>query len=154
MPFLLTYWRQFAAAFLLIIAFTAGWKVQGWRYEARLRAVAEQNIKDMQRYQQEANIASKRLQEAEAKTKVVYREITKEIPHVTDNRVCFADNNALVLWNNALAGSLPKAATGTSKEASGAVTDATVLENAVANFEQYKQVRDQLNALIDWIEAH
>jgi protein-arginine kinase activator protein McsA len=33
------------------------------------------------------------------------------------------------------------------------ISDTEVLANAIENFEQAKQIRDQLNALIDWHEA-
>jgi hypothetical protein len=32
-------------------------------------------------------------------------------------------------------------------------TDTEVLTNVIENFEQAKQIRDQLNALIDWYES-
>jgi len=87
---------------------------------------------------------------------IVYRALKGEVKNVTDNRICFADNDALQLWNAALTG-LPTAATGTAKETSTTntveVTDEQVLTNVIENFEQAKQIRDQLNALIDWYES-
>lgn len=35
-----------------------------------------------------------------------------------------------------------------------AITDEQVLTNVIENFEQAKQIRDQLNALIDWYETN
>ena len=74
--------------------------------------------------------------------------------NVTDNRICFADGNALSVWNSALTGDLPKATTGATKASTSTdtATDEQVLTNVVENFEQAKQIRDQLNALIDWYE--
>jgi hypothetical protein len=52
---------------------------------------------------------------------------------------------------------VPKATTGTAKATTSTdtfgATDTEVLTNVVENFEQAKQIRDQLNALIDWYEA-
>jgi len=58
------------------------------------------------------------------------------------------------VWNSALTGDLPKATTGTTKTptSTDTVTDTEVLMNVIENFEQAKQIRDQLNALIDWYE--
>jgi hypothetical protein len=60
------------------------------------------------------------------------------------------------VWNSALTGNLPNPPTGTVKETTSTdtfgATDTEVLTNVIENFEQYKQVRDQLNALIDWYE--
>jgi hypothetical protein len=55
------------------------------------------------------------------------------------------------LWDNALTG-LPTAATGTSQDTARAdtFTDRETLKNAVANFEQYKDCRTQLLALIEF----
>lgn len=147
-------WRIAAALGVILAAFLAGWTINGWRYDSRLKTEAEKNIALMGKYQDEQKNAAKRAQETEQKTRIVYRTIKEGIPNVTDHRICFADSHALSLWNRALQG-MPTTAAGATQAPGGtAATDAEVLTNAVENFEQYKQVRDQLNALIDWIEAH
>ena len=95
----------------------------------------------------------KKYNEKEAVTTIVYRDLKRKVDDVTDNRICFADSNALSLWNSSLSG-VPHTSTGTSKEASSTdtATDKQVLENVIENFEQYKRTRDQLNSLIDWYE--
>jgi protein-arginine kinase activator protein McsA len=61
------------------------------------------------------------------------------------------------VWNSALTGDLSKTTTGTAKATTSTdtfgATDTEVLTNVIENFEQAKQIRDQLNALIDWYEA-
>jgi len=59
------------------------------------------------------------------------------------------------VWNSALTGDLPKASTGTAETpaSTNTATDTEVLTNVIENFEQAKQIRDQLNALIDWYES-
>ena len=95
-----------------------------------------------------------KFEQQQAEQVVVYRTLKGKVKDVTDNRICFADSNALSVWNSALTGDLPKAPTGTTETPSTAsATDTDVLTNVIENFEQYKQVRDQLNALIDWYEG-
>ncbi|MCX6010323.1 MAG: hypothetical protein NTW48_09925 [Chloroflexi bacterium] len=140
------------AVVTIIASFGAGWKVESYRWDASL---LEQAVKD-------AEVAAKYdllnrkyvelSQVDKAKEVIIYRDLKKEIPNVTDNRVCFADGAALGLWNNALAGVSPSYA-GTITAPSGAgATDKEVMENAVENFEQYTAVRKQLNLLIDWYQ--
>lgn len=140
-------------AVAIALAFSMGWKVNSWRYDAiekdRLEQIAE--LKD--KAEQVGRELVKAQQVKQAEQVIVYRTIKKEIPNVTDNRICFADANALSLWNNALNG-MSKAATGTTETSSSTntATDRQIITNAIDNFEQYKQVRNQLNALIDWHE--
>jgi hypothetical protein len=62
------------------------------------------------------------------------------------------------VWNSALTGDVPKATTGTTKTTPSTdtfgATDTEILTNVIENFEQSKQIRDQLNALIDWYETN
>jgi hypothetical protein len=90
----------------------------------------------------------------QAEQVIKYRTLKGQVKDVTDNRICFADSAALSVWNSALTGNLPNPPTGTAKETTSTdtATDTEVLTNVIENFEQYKQVRDQLNALIDWYE--
>jgi hypothetical protein len=90
---------------------------------------------------------------AEAKDRIVYKTIIKEIPNATSGILCFTDS-ATGLWNNALIGEMPEASTGAPTETSGTrATDTEILENAAENFHLYKTCRDRLNALIDWHES-
>jgi hypothetical protein len=89
--------------------------------------------------------------EKRVETKTVYKTITKEIPNATTGAVCF-NSDAGRLWNDSLFGNMSDATSGTTDEAARAFTDDIVLINAVQNFEQYTECRQQLNALIDWHE--
>ena len=97
-----------------------------------------------------------KFQNQQAEQVIVYKDIKRKVKDVTDNRICFADGNALSVWNSALTGTVPEAATGATKASAGTdtvgATDTEVLANVIENFEQAKQIRDQLNALIDWYE--
>lgn len=138
----------------IFVAFSAGWTVNGWRQDAIIKKALQETIDLQQAYDKYARESAIKFQKQQANQVIVYRDLKGKIKDVTDNRVCFADNNALSLWNAALTGDLPKATTGTAKTttSTNTATDTAILINAIENFEQSKQVRDQLNALIDWYE--
>lgn len=138
---------------IALTAFVSGIKVATWRYDAEKKKQLEETIALREAYDIVSRDLVKQYNSVKAEKEIIYREIRKEIPNVTDDRICFADANALSLWNSALNG-LPQASTGTPDQTAGtdSATDAEVLENAVENFKQYTQVRDQLNKLIDFHE--
>lgn len=136
------------------LSFLAGWSVNGWRHDAALKKALQETI-DLQRaYDDYAREAVSKFQNQQAQQVIVYRDLKRKIKDVTDDRICFADGNALSVWNSALTGTMPKTTTGTTQTSTSTntATDEQVLANVVENFEQAKQIRDQLNALIDWFE--
>ena len=137
----------------IFIAFSAGWVVNGWRHDANLKEALQDKVELQKAYDDYAREVAAKFQNQQAAQTIVYRDLKRKVQDVTDNRICFADSNALQLWNDALAG-MPNSTTGTAKTATSTdtVTDTAILINAIENFEQSKQVRDQLNALIDWYE--
>ena len=138
----------------LLTTFVAGWTTNGWRHDAALKKEMQETI-DLQRaYDDYAREAVSKFQNQQTQQVIVYRDLKRKIKDVTDNRICFADGNALSVWNSALTGNLPKATAGTTQTttSTNTVTDTEVLTNVIENFEQAKQIRDQLNALIDWFE--
>jgi hypothetical protein len=140
----------------VLVAFIAGWTVNGWRHDAALKKSLQATIELQQAYDDYARDAVLKFQNKQTEQVIVYRALKGEVKNVTDNRICFADNDALQLWNAALTG-LPTATAGTTQTTSTTntveVTDEQVLTNVIENFEQAKQIRDQLNALIDWYES-
>jgi hypothetical protein len=141
---------------VFLATFVAGWTTRGWKHDANLRSALQEKVELQQAYDDYARKVAAKFQSQQATQTIVYRDLKREVPDVTDNRVCFADSNALSLWNNALTGNLPKAATRTTKEtaSTNTATDTAILINAIENFEQSKAIRDQLNALIDWHETN
>lgn len=137
----------------IFVAFSAGWVVNGWRHDANLKEALQDKVELQKAYDDYAREVAAKFQNQQAAQTIVYRDLKRKVQDVTDNRICFADNNALQLWNDALAG-MPNSTTGTAKTATSTdiATDTAILINAIENFEQSKQVRDQLNALIDWYE--
>jgi hypothetical protein len=134
----------------VFLSFCTGWTVHGWKYDANLKSALQKTITLQHEYDAYARKVVASYNTKQAEQVIVYRNIKKDIPNVTDNRICFADSNALSLWNAALTG-MPSTTTGVVETPS--VTDTAVLTNAIENFEQSKQTRDQLNALIDWYEG-
>ena len=138
----------------IFTAFCTGWTVHGWKYDANLKKALQETIDLQQAYDRYAREVAVKFETQQAEQVIKYRTLKGKVPHVTDNRICFADSAALSVWNSALTGDVPKASTGTAKETASTdtVTDTEVLTNVIENFEQAKAIRDQLNALIDWYE--
>jgi protein-arginine kinase activator protein McsA len=149
--------KLIAVGVVLAVTFVAGWTVNGWRHDGALKKALQEKIELQQAYDAYAREVAAKFQNQQAEQAIVYRNLKRKINDVTDNRICFADGNALSVWNSALTGDVPKAATGTTKTTpttNTAITDEQVLTNVVENFEQAKSIRDQLNALIDWYETN
>ena len=140
----------------ILIAFIAGWTVNGWKHDAALKKALQETIELQKAYDDYAREVALKFQNQQAQQVIKYRVLKGKVKDVTDNRICFADSNALSVWNSALTGDVPKTSAGTTKETSTTntfgATDKEVLTNVIENFEQAKQIRDQLNALIDWFE--
>ena len=137
----------------IFVAFCTGWTVHGWKYDADLKEALQETIDLQQAYDRYAREVVIKFEQQQAEQVIKYRTLKGKVKDVTDNRICFADSNAWGLYNSALTG-MPTAPTGTIKEttSTNTATDTEVLTNVIENFEQAKQVRDQLNALIDWYE--
>jgi protein-arginine kinase activator protein McsA len=150
--------KLIAAGVALAVTFVAGWTVNGWRHDGALKKALEEKIELQQAYDAYAREVAAKFQNQQAEQAIVYRDLKRKITDVTDNRICFADGNALSVWNSALTGDVPKATTGTTKTTTSTdtfgATDTEILTNVIENFEQSKQIRDQLNALIDWYETN
>jgi hypothetical protein len=140
----------------LLATFVAGWTTNGWRHDAQLKKALQETIALQKAYDDYAREVATKFQNQQAEQLIVYRNLKRKVQDVTDNRICFADGNALSVWNSALTGTVPKASAGTTQTTTSTdtfgATDTEVLTNVIENFEQAKQIRDQLNALIDWYE--
>jgi hypothetical protein len=150
--------KAIAIGVVLLATFVAGWTTNGWRHDAQLKKALQETIELQKAYDDYAREVATKFQNQQAEQAIVYRNLKRKINDVTDNRICFADGNALSVWNSALTGDVPKATTGTTKTTTSTdtfgATDTEILTNVIENFEQSKQIRDQLNALIDWYETN
>ena len=153
MPILPLNIKAIAIGVVLLATFVAGWTTNGWRHDAALKEALQETIELQKAYDRYAREVVAKFETQQAEQVIKYRTLKGQVKDVTDNRICFADSAALSVWNSALTGNLPNPPTGTVKETtSTSATDTEVLMNVIENFEQAKQIRDQLNALIDWYE--
>lgn len=146
--------RVAIAGIVVIGAFTAGWKVNGWRYDAKIAEQLEEQVTLKQEADANARKLSEELQAQKQANQKLYDEMKRKVNHVTDNRVCFANWDAIRMWNEALHGesNVPKSAAGADGSTGGAatVTDRDILENQIENAKRWKNLRDQMNKLRQW----
>jgi hypothetical protein len=142
---------------LLSIACVAFGYVHGMRAEqdANARAVNEQvlRVAHIERKQAEvSNEVDKHHQAGEAKARVVYETITKEViqyvasPHADAE----LDINWVLLYNAAIVSEVPDIASVAITTPSGLTTD-DVLENAVSNYQTCNAYKRQLTDLQQWV---
>lgn len=145
--------KLFVLAIVAFTAFALGWKVNGWRHDAETKRQLERIIKTAaaQAKMDRVAIASLQAKKQEVITKEVIRHV--KIKDVTDDRVCFANWDAIRLWNDALSGqeSMPKDTAGTTGATGNAgATDTEVLENLNTNAAKWERLREQMKAIIEW----
>jgi predicted Fe-S protein YdhL (DUF1289 family) len=138
---------------VVITAFGAGWKINGWRHDAEYKRKLEEIIRqaDMQDAQNRVIISDLQKRKQEIVTKEVIRYA--KIKEATDNRVCFANWDAVRLWNDALSGqeSMSTDSAGATGATDGpAITDAEILENLNTNAARWEKLREQMNKIIEW----
>ena len=134
-------------------AFYKGYDYRDVKAKAELAKEYKEKIEALEAYDKISREFVKAYQKEEQQTKIVYRTIKEKVKDETVGRVCF-DDGANRLWNDALEGSVPETPTRTTEEATSSYSDEVVLRNAIDNFEQYKDCRNQLNGLIDWYELN
>ena len=142
-----------AVVIIALVAFIAGWKINGWRHDAQLKRSLEEVMKQaqIQAKQDRQTIAQLQAKKQEVVTREVIRHA--QIKNVTDDRVCFANWDAIRLWNDALSGqeSMSKNTTGTTNSTGNAsATDTEILENLNTNAARWERLREQMNAIIEW----
>ena len=138
---------------IVITSFAGGWKVHGWRTDAKQAHSITKQIKTSQTLANDSKSIIQTKIVKEEVIKYVYRDIKNKISALDDNRVCFTAES-LSLWNSAIAGA-------NSDRAEPARAPATVdtasvkeiLNNASDNFETCNSNSLKHNALIDKIET-
>ncbi len=138
---------------VIITAFGAGWKINGWRHDADYKRKLEEIIRqaDMQDAQNRVIISDLQKRKQEIVTKEVIRYA--KIKDVTDDRVCFSNWDAVRLWNDALSGKEPVSADtagATDPAGTTAITDADILTNINTNAAKWERLREQMNKIIEW----
>lgn len=138
---------------VLSMGFFAGWKVCSWHESANNEKAIQKIIAEHAKDEQKNRDIIKELQNR--KQKVITKEVVRyaKIKDVTDNRVCFANWDAVWLWNDALSGQepVPENTPRTPTTPDGPrVTDTQVLENLNTNAARWEQLREQMNQIIEW----
>ncbi|WP_296592639.1 hypothetical protein [Methylophaga sp.] len=151
------------AVYGVAIGFTLG-LAGGYTYrdnqaEAERLAAVETALEDAYREFEVSKKAEIELIEANKKTEIVYRTITKEIPkYVTQiqqtNSECNLTRGAGRLFNDAAAESLSRAAGIDDPADTGpsTITAGRLIDYSLEVIDQYNQAKNQCNALIDWHE--
>lgn len=140
-------------AIVIVGAFLTGWKAHGWKTDAETKRRIDEIIRNAAKQDAQNRIIIRDLQQR--KQEVVTKEVIRhvKIKDVTDGRVCFANWDAIRLWNDALSGqeSVPTNTTGTTDATGNAsATDTEILENLNTNAARWERLRDQMNAIIEW----
>jgi len=152
---------------LSVASFVAGWRVAVWK-KAYSQGVS---IAKQEKTAQASIVKADKVEETKqtrlGDTKIVYRTIREQINDENDQRICFADQRALQLWNDAIAGA-DQPAPERIREASetGAIETERadnanvvasveqVLTNAAENFQICNENAIKHNALIDTLEIY
>lgn len=152
---------------LSVASFVAGWRVAVWR-NSHAQGVS---IAKQEKTAQKAIVMADKIEETKqtrlGDTKIVYRTIREKINDENDQRICFADANALQLWNDAIAGADQSATeriratseTGANEaeradNANVVASRKQVLTNAAENFQICNENAIKHNALIDTLEVY
>ena len=138
---------------IAIASFTGGWKVHGWRTDAKQGHSIAKQIKTGQELTNASEpIIITKIQK-EKEIKYVYRDIRTENNTLDDNSVCFTAES-LSLWNRAIAGA-DSNRTEPVREAATVDTASAkeVIANAADNFETCNSNSVKHNALIDKIDT-
>ena len=140
-------------AVIAIASFTGGWKVHGWRSDAKQGHSITKQIKTGQGLANDSKTIIQTRIVKETEIKYVYRDIRNENNALDDNRICFSPES-LSLWNRNIAGSDSNRAELARKTTSTDTASAKeVINNAADNFETCNSNSVKHNALIDKIET-
>ncbi|OZA06760.1 MAG: hypothetical protein B7X95_01405 [Methylophilaceae bacterium 17-44-8] len=148
--------KLIAISALCLASFVGGWRVHGWKTDAAQGVSIAKQEKTRDTLDVESDKKVLETQKQEVETKIVYRTIREKINDKDDKRVCFADSDALSLWNEAIAGA---SAHRSALPAETTINDPfittveEVLTNAANNFQICNENAIKHNALIDKVES-
>lgn len=89
---------------LVAFGFLMGWKTSTAFEDANDLASMKNQVKVVDKIREKAKPIIEAKVEAEKKLDKVYPTIRNQIHEKNDTRICFADSNALSLWNDAISG--------------------------------------------------
>lgn len=149
--------KLIAIGALCVASFVAGWRVHGWKTDAAQGHSIAKQEKTRQNAIVDVGKIVQDQQKQEVQTKIVYRTIRERINEKDDKRICFADADALKLWNDAIAGAdqhRSESAAETGENEAVVATVEQVLSNAADNFQICNENAIKHNALIDALEVY
>ena len=140
---------------IAIASFTGGWKVHGWRSDAKQGHSITEQVKTSQSLagQTKTIIETKIVKEKEIQ--YVYRTLKDKIHALDDNRVCFTAES-LSLWNSAIAGANSdshRAEPVGETPATDTASAEEVLSSASDNFEKCNSNSVIHNSLLDKLDT-
>ena len=138
---------------IAITSFTGGWKVHGWRTDAKQGHSIKGQIKTAIALANDSKTIIETKIVKEKEIKYVYRDIRNENNTLDDNRICFSPES-LSLWNRNIAGSdSDRAELARAPASTDTASAKEVIANAADNFETCNSNSVKHNALIDKIET-
>lgn len=151
-------------ALVAIIGFSTGWKVNGWRKDADIKATQEQaqaardealaNIKALEQEQQaRASVAADLEIERNKQAKIIERIVTNDVIKYVQkptSQHCGVDPDGVRLINTSAAGRMPES---TSPAPAPDATAAAVVASVTNNYATCNANANQLMALQDWVRT-
>jgi len=144
-------------AALCLSSFVAGWQVHGWKFKASQGVSIAKQEKTRQNAINEVGEIVQAQQKQEIETRIVYRNIRERINEKDDKRICFADSDALSVWNDAIAGANQHRRESIAEVRENEAVVATVeqvLTNATDNYETCNRNADKHDALVDALNVY
>lgn len=136
-----------------VTCFYLGWTVHGWKFDAQIKNQQDDFIAAAHRTDESNRKIIQGFQNDISKLQSKKIDRDARIPLVTDGRICFANSDALQLWNEALSSKpdVPKSSAGAAKDsARPSITDDDILRNINENGQRWQELRLQMNKIILW----
>jgi hypothetical protein len=152
--------KAMIAILLMTSIFWAGWMTKGWKVDSAVLANQVRVAKDVKVAVAKDRVQVASTQEKAVETKIIYRDIIKEITRETNDNDCFGAGAARV-WNAALNATRPvpeitagvtrtSGTTAGTEKVEAEFTDKEILNNHAINAEIWKSHRDRLEAIREW----
>lgn len=161
---LIPYFKLATYALAVVVGFGMGWKVNGWRKDADIKATQEQaqtardealaNIKALEaeqlaRTMLAADLEIERNKQAKTVEKVITRDVIKYVQKAS-SQSCAVDGDGVRLINASAAGRVPQ---DSDTAAAPDATAAAVVASVTDNYATCNANSNQLRALQDWVRA-
>lgn len=144
---------------LCLGCFGGGYELRDLMAEADKVESLEQSISKSKENAEISVKAETAYVDAEEKTKIVYKTITKEVPKYvsviqSSDGQCNLSNGTVRLLNSAIDNQLPQSATGVDEadKTASKVRESDLINHSQESINQYNETMNQCNALISWVK--